>query len=277
MLKTLKAIWIFFWAILLTLLLFLPIVIAALAGKRGDAAFHGTQIFAWVILKVCGIRLVVRGREHIQPSQRYVILSNHASYFDPPALVLALGLQYRWVIKKELRKVPLFGLALETSRNLFIDRARGSDALESIKQGVAQLPDGTGILMFPEGTRSWDGQLLPFKKGGLCHCPGWSAADSAHHRPRLPRPAAQGPGGVHPGSHRDRDPPAGGNRRLRPRQPAGPGAGHHCRRTLIDGLITPQKSPGRTVGCLPRTGWRRPRRSPPACRTPRRSGPRPGW
>lgn len=167
MLKTLKAIWIFSWAILLTLLLFLPIVIAALAGKRGDAAFHGTQIFAWVILKVCGIRLVVRGREHIKPSQRYVILSNHASYFDPPALVLALGLQYRWVIKKELRKVPLFGLALETSRNLFIDRARGSDALESIKQGVAQLPDGTGILMFPEGTRSWDGQLLPFKKGGF--------------------------------------------------------------------------------------------------------------
>ncbi len=167
MLKTLKAIWIFSWAILLTLLLFLPIVIAALAGKRGDAAFHGTQIFAWVILKVCGIRLVVRGREHIQPNQRYVILSNHASYFDPPALVLALGLQYRWVIKKELRKVPLFGLALETSRNLFIDRARGSDALESIKQGVAQLPDGTGILMFPEGTRSWDGQLLPFKKGGF--------------------------------------------------------------------------------------------------------------
>ena len=63
--------------------------------------------------------------------------------------------------------MPLFGLALETSRNLFIDRSKGSAALESIKQGVAQLPDGTGILMFPEGTRSWDGQLLPFKKGGF--------------------------------------------------------------------------------------------------------------
>jgi len=167
MLKTLKTIWIFFWAILLTLLLFLPIVVAALAGKRGNAAFHGTQVFAWGMLKVCGIRLRVRGRENIQPHQRYVILSNHASYFDPPSLVLALGLQYRWVIKKELRKVPLFGLALETSRNLFIDRSKGSDALESIKQGVAQLPDGTGILMFPEGTRSWDGQMLPFKKGGF--------------------------------------------------------------------------------------------------------------
>ncbi|WP_417529968.1 lysophospholipid acyltransferase family protein [Marinobacter lipolyticus] len=167
MLRFLKATWILFWAALLTLLLFFPIVIAALLGKRGDAAFHGTQVFAWIILKVTGIRLVVTGKENIVPGQRYVILSNHASYYDPPALVLALGLQYRWVIKKELRKVPLFGLALETSRNLFIDRSKGSAALESIKRGVAQLPDGTGILLFPEGTRSLDGHLLPFKKGGF--------------------------------------------------------------------------------------------------------------
>lgn len=167
MLQTAKSIWILFWASLLTLVLFLPIVAAALLGKRGDAAFRGTQVFAWAILKLTGIRLIVTGREHIVPGQRYVILSNHASYFDPPALVLALGLQYRWVIKKELRKVPLFGLALETSRNLFIDRSKGSDALSSIKRGVAQLPDGTGILLFPEGTRSRDGQLLPFKKGGF--------------------------------------------------------------------------------------------------------------
>lgn len=167
MLKILKAVWILVWAALLTLILFLPIVIAALAGRSGNAAFFGTQVYAWCILKLTGIRLRVSGRENIDPTERYVILSNHASYFDPPALVLALGLQYRWVIKKELRKVPLFGLALETSRNLFIDRSRGSDALESIKRGVAQLPEGTSILIFPEGTRSLDGKLLPFKKGGF--------------------------------------------------------------------------------------------------------------
>ncbi|WP_150911441.1 lysophospholipid acyltransferase family protein [Marinobacter halotolerans] len=167
MLSLLKAVWILFWAALLTLILFFPIVIAALLGRSGNAAFHGTQVFAWCILRLAGIRLRVSGREHIDPARRYVILSNHASFFDPPALVLALGLQYRWVIKKEVRKVPLFGLALETSRNLFIDRSRGSDALESIKRGVAQLPEATSILIFPEGTRSWDGRLLPFKKGGF--------------------------------------------------------------------------------------------------------------
>ena len=186
MLRMLKAAWILFWAILLTLILFLPIVIAALCGKRGDAAFHGTQIFAWGILKVCGIRLRVRGRENIQPGQRYVILSNHASYFDPPALVLALRLQYRWVIKKELRKVPLFGLALETSRNLFIDRSRGADALESIKRGVAQLPNGTG------------GHTLPGREAAavqerwLCDRQGWSASDSPCHHPGLSPTASQG-------------------------------------------------------------------------------------
>lgn len=167
MLNMLKSAWILFWAALLTLLLFLPIVIAALLGKSGNAAFRGTQVFAWCILGLTGIRLRVSGRENIDPAQRYVILSNHASYFDPPALVLALGLQYRWVIKKELRKVPLFGLALETSRNLFIDRSKGRDALESIKKGVAQLPQATSVLIFPEGTRSRDGRLLPFKKGGF--------------------------------------------------------------------------------------------------------------
>ncbi|QSP95294.1 1-acyl-sn-glycerol-3-phosphate acyltransferase [Marinobacter salinisoli] len=167
MLKLLKSVWIITWAVVLTLVLFIPIVVAALVGRRGDAAFHGTQVYAWCILKVCGIRLRVSGKEHLVPHQQYVILSNHASYFDPPALVLSLGVQYRWVIKQELRKVPLFGLALETSRNLFIDRSKGSDALESIRKGVEQLPDGTGILIFPEGTRSWDGELLPFKPGGF--------------------------------------------------------------------------------------------------------------
>lgn len=167
MIRFLKAAWILFWASLLTLVLFGPIVVCALVGKRGDAAFRGTQVFAWILLKVIRVRLVVDGRENIQPGERYVILSNHASLLDPPALVLALGIQYRWVIKKEVRKVPLFGLALETSRNLFIDRSKGSDALASIKRGVAQLPDGTSVLIFPEGTRSWDGKLLPFKRGGF--------------------------------------------------------------------------------------------------------------
>ncbi|MDC0661522.1 lysophospholipid acyltransferase family protein [Marinobacter sp. SS21] len=167
MVDRLKMAWLLFWAIALTLLLAGPVILAAMLGRTGNLAFNLTKVWAWCLLKLAGVRLEVRGREHIQPDTRYVIVSNHQSYFDPPALVLSLGLQYRWVIKQELRKIPLFGFALEASRNLFIDRSQGHEALRSIQQGVARLPPGTGVLFFPEGTRSIDGRMLPFKVGGF--------------------------------------------------------------------------------------------------------------
>lgn len=167
MFRLLKSIWLLAWAAILTLILFLPVTLAALLGRTGNLAFDFTKVWAWVLLKVCRVRIRVHGRENIQPGQRYIIISNHQSYFDPPVLVLALGLQYRWVIKQELRKVPLFGFALYASRNLFIDRSAGSASLNSIRAGIKRLPEGTGLLFFAEGTRSPDGNLLPFKKGGF--------------------------------------------------------------------------------------------------------------
>lgn len=163
----LKVVWLFFWLVVFTLVLFVPIVAAALAGRSGKAAFSLTQCWAWLVLRVSGIRVVVRGRDHVEPGQRYVILSNHQSHFDIPALVTSLGVPYRWVIKRELRGIPLFGYALAASRNIFIDRSDHSSAMHSIQEGVAQLPEGTGVLFFPEGTRSWDDNMLPFKKGAF--------------------------------------------------------------------------------------------------------------
>lgn len=163
----LKVGWLFFWLVVFTLVLFVPIVAAAVAGRTGRAAFFLMQTWAWLVLRVSGIRVVVRGRENVVPGQRYLILSNHQSHFDIPALVTSLRVPYRWVIKKELRPIPLFGYALAASRNIFIDRSDGTRAMESIQQGVAQLPEGTGVLFFPEGTRSWDDNMLPFKKGAF--------------------------------------------------------------------------------------------------------------
>ncbi len=163
----LKLVWLFFWLAVFTLVLFVPIVVAALAGRTGKVAFVLMQSWAWLVLWVSGIRVVVRGRENVEPGQRYVILSNHQSHFDIPALVTSLGVPYRWVIKNELRGIPLFGHALAASRNIFIDRSDSSSAMRSIQEGVAQLPEGTGVLFFPEGTRSPDDNMLPFKKGAF--------------------------------------------------------------------------------------------------------------
>lgn len=166
-LAPLKVGWLVFWLVVFTLILFVPVVVAALAARTGAVAFFLMQSWAWLVLRVSFVRVKVTGRENVQPGQRYVILSNHRSLLDIPALVTSLGVPYRWVIKKEIRSIPLFGHALAASRNIFIDRSDGARAMQSIQDGVAQLPPGTGVLFFPEGTRSPDGRMLPFKWGAF--------------------------------------------------------------------------------------------------------------
>jgi len=162
-----KVIWVGFWAGLATLIIFLPMVVAASLSSTGNLAFTISRGWAWVMLQVTGVRLEIRGREHIQTGQSYIIISNHQSHFDILALVIRLGIQFRWIIKKELRAVPLFGFALYKSRNIFIDRSNRDKAVQSIHDGVKRLPAGVSVLFFAEGTRSPDGRIQPFKKGGF--------------------------------------------------------------------------------------------------------------
>jgi 1-acyl-sn-glycerol-3-phosphate acyltransferase len=119
------------------------------------------------MLKVTRVHPVIRGREKIDKEQSYVVISNHQSEYDILALVTTLGIQYRWIIKKELRKVPMFGYALYASRNIFIDRGDHEQAMQSIRNGLERLPRGVSVMFFAEGTRSADGSIAPFKKGGF--------------------------------------------------------------------------------------------------------------
>lgn len=161
-----KIVWIYFWAVLATLILFLPIVISSFINQTGNFTFFLCRIWSRIILFVSGVRVRITGKNRIKPGQSYVIISNHQSLFDIPAL-MQLGAQFRWVIKKELRKIPLFGFALYTARHIFIDRSNREAAIRSIQEGVKRLPKGVGVLFFAEGTRSPDGKIHPFKKGGF--------------------------------------------------------------------------------------------------------------
>jgi 1-acyl-sn-glycerol-3-phosphate acyltransferase len=163
----LKIVWLACWAGLATLALFLPITLAALSSRTGNLAFQISRGWAWVMLKAAGVRTRVRGKEKIERGRGYVVIVNHQSLYDIPALVTALGIQFRWIIKKEVLKVPLFGHALHASRNIFIDRSNRESAIESIHRGMARLPRGTSLLFFAEGTRSPDGEIHDFKKGGF--------------------------------------------------------------------------------------------------------------
>ncbi|OHD63359.1 MAG: acyl-phosphate glycerol 3-phosphate acyltransferase [Spirochaetes bacterium RBG_13_51_14] len=162
-----KIFWIYFWAVLMTLILFMPVILASLLSTTGNLAFTLSKIWARVMLLATGVRVVIQGKDKIAKGRSYVIISNHQSLYDIIAIVTSLGIQYRWVIKKELLNIPLFGPALYTSRNIFIDRSNTDRARESIRRGLDRLPGGVSVMFFAEGTRSPDGQLREFKKGAF--------------------------------------------------------------------------------------------------------------
>ncbi|HVN72339.1 MAG TPA: lysophospholipid acyltransferase family protein, partial [Desulfomonilia bacterium] len=162
-----KIFWICLWAAVATLLVFLPVNIAAMLSRTGNLAFTLSKIWAHIMLKVTCVHTTIRGREKIVKGRSYIIISNHQSEYDILAIVTTLDIQFRWIIKKELRKIPLFGYALYKSRNIFIDRGQSEAAMKSIRDALDRLPQGVSVMFFAEGTRSEDGRIQPFKKGGF--------------------------------------------------------------------------------------------------------------
>ena len=98
---------------------------------------------------------------------RVLVVSNHQSLYDIPALMNGLNIQFRWVIKKEILKVPIFGWALFIGRNVFIDRSSTKKSIKSMDRAMRTLPSGVSVFVFAEGTRTPDGLVQDFKKGGF--------------------------------------------------------------------------------------------------------------
>ncbi len=113
------------------------------------------------------MQVTVVGREHHDPKQSYVIVANHQSGYDIYVIYGWLRQDFKWVLKQELRRVPGLGIGCEKMGHIYVDRSNTDAALRSIEQAKRRIVDGTSVLFFPEGTRSEDGKLLPFKKGAF--------------------------------------------------------------------------------------------------------------
>jgi 1-acyl-sn-glycerol-3-phosphate acyltransferase len=124
------------------------------------------HIGAKLALALAGIRYRVSGRENV-PDTAVVFCSNHESNVDPPVLFEALHRRLHVLYKAELHKFPIMGTVFDVGGFVPIERGDRESAMRSIAMGAESLKAGNSFLIFPEGTRSRTGQLLPFKKGGL--------------------------------------------------------------------------------------------------------------
>lgn len=143
------------------------IVLFAMRDER--AGYRLCQLWARMNLIACGVRVTSRRLAPLDPAKAYVIMSNHRSQFDILALVAALPeIQLRWVAKKELERIPVFGWALRNAGHIIIDRSNHAQAIATLNAAREKMARGVSVMIFPEGTRALPHEdLLPFKKGGF--------------------------------------------------------------------------------------------------------------
>jgi len=153
--------------VIVTTLLGTAGILSCLAVPSGDAVISIARLWARTLLALCRVRVVVNGREKIHPPGPYVFLSNHQSQFDILAAVVTLPVQFRVLAKQELFRIPVFGWVLRLSGFVGIDRSNREKAIQSLDRAAASIARGRSLLIYAEGTRSPDGRLLPFKKGGF--------------------------------------------------------------------------------------------------------------
>jgi len=131
------------------------------------ASYIGGAIWARLNIWMVPAFVTVSGRENIDIKQSYVVIANHQSAFDIFVLYGFLDIDFKWVMKHELRKLPGIGIGCEKVGHIFIDRSDHESALKMLNTAKEKIVNGTSIIFFPEGTRSSDGIIRDFKKGAF--------------------------------------------------------------------------------------------------------------
>lgn len=150
---------------ILSILIAVSTIIVSPIDSKGKLTHIISKLFSKGILIISGIRMEVVGKDKLNPDDKYIFVSNHQSYFDIPLLMQAIPNVVRFVYKKQLNKIPIFGWGMYLGQYIPIDRTDARSALVSLKKAAFKVTKGISIALFPEGTRSLDGNIGDFKKG----------------------------------------------------------------------------------------------------------------
>lgn len=162
-------VWGFFLLLIITPTLFIVALIAgALDRKRTGNGVHGVaRLWARILMACSFVKFKIEGQENIEAGRHYIFASNHTSMFDIFTLLAFLPAQFRFLSKESLFKLPLFGWVMRRAQYIPIDRANARDGIRSLEEAAKRVRDGASVIIYPEGTRSRDGQIHEFKRGGF--------------------------------------------------------------------------------------------------------------
>ncbi len=158
------------WAIIAVCVIFFGVaaIFISFFGNDGNTQ-KVARLWGKTIIKLLGIKVSVDGIENLDPSKSYLIISNHQSYFDIFVLLAYVNLNFKFIAKASLFKIPFLGWSMKRLGYIPIDRKNLKNAIKTVRNAKSMLETDKcrSILMFPEGTRSADGKLASFKRGGL--------------------------------------------------------------------------------------------------------------
>lgn len=153
-----------FWG--LSILLVGPfLLLYAFVTRDVRPLYHVATFLGITGVRLVGIKIREVGKANLKPGQNYIFMSNHVSNLDPPIEIPRIRERCSVLVKKELFRIPILGAGMQMARLVPVDRSNREAAIESVREAVEVLRSGLHMIIYPEGTRSPDGKLLPFKKG----------------------------------------------------------------------------------------------------------------
>lgn len=153
--------------LLLTAIAALAAIIGCAIGPAPFWSYYPGKLWAWCMIRILLLPVHVEGRENMDPSQSYVIVPNHQGAFDIFLVYGFLRRHFKWMMKYELRSIPLVGKACESSGFIFVDN-RGPKRIQATYSRAREiLKEGVSVVVFPEGARTWDGEMQPFRRGAF--------------------------------------------------------------------------------------------------------------
>lgn len=150
-----------------TMMVGISTIILTWVTGNSDVSHRCAMLWGKFNLWTAGVRVRVEGLERIDPGRAYIYMANHQSWFDIFALLGKLPVQFRWLAKEELFRIPVLGPAMRAAGYISVNRTDRRKSLESLNEAAQNIANGTSVVIFPEGTRTSDGKLQDFKKGGF--------------------------------------------------------------------------------------------------------------